>query len=230
MGGERVLIVEDERSIAELVRDYLERDGFRTQMAFDGRSALAAVTSFRPDLLILDIMLPHLDGQEVCRRVRAESDIPILMLSARKEDADKILSLGLGADDYVTKPFSPGELAARVKAHLRRYAGEHVRGGRRGRILYGPLQVDLDGRLVYLEGVLVELSAKEFDLLSFLAHHPGQVFTREQLFGQVWGENRFGDLKTVTVHIQRIREKLREDVSAPRFIKTVWGVGYRFDA
>ncbi len=234
MAGERILIVEDERTIAELLRDYLRREGFHTRMEFDGRSALAAVKTFKPDMLILDIMLPALDGQEVCRLVRKESDIPILMLSARREDVDKILSLGLGADDYMTKPFSPGELVARVRAHLRRYSGAHepaARGSGKGsRITYDSLSVDMDARTVRSNGKDIELSAKEFDLLVFLTRHPGQVFTREQLFTNVWGENRFGDIKTVTVHVQRIREKLGEDSSAPRHIKTIWGVGYRFDA
>jgi DNA-binding response OmpR family regulator len=230
MAGERVLIVDDERSIAELVRDYLQKEGFQTRMEFDGRSALAAMRSFKPDLLVLDIMLPALDGQEVCRLVRSESDIPILMLSARRDDVDKILSLGLGADDYITKPFSPGELVARVRAHLRRYTGSRETAVKGARLSYGGLVIDLEGRTVSMRSGPVDLSAREFDLLVFLARRPGQVFTRDQLFSQVWGENRFGDLKTVTVHVQRIREKLGEESSAPRFIKTVWGVGYRFDA
>jgi two-component system, OmpR family, response regulator VicR len=230
MAGERVLIVDDERSISELVRDYLVKEGYQTRMEFDGKSALAAIRSWKPHLLILDIMLPALDGQEVCRLARAEHDMPILMLSARRDEVDKILSLGLGADDYVTKPFSPGELVARVRAHLRRYASGHLDPSRGASLSFGALSIDLEGRRVRLSGRTIDLSAREFDLLAFLARRPGQVFTRDQLFSQVWGENRFGDLKTVTVHVQRIREKLGEDSAAPRHIKTIWGVGYRFDA
>ncbi len=227
VAGERILVVDDEKSIAELVRDYLVREGFKARLAFDGAAALAAVRDYRPHLVILDIMLPAIDGQEVCRLVRAESDVPILMLSARRDDIDKILSLGLGADDYMTKPFSPGELVARVRAHLRRSGSA---GRTPAHLTFGELSLDLDGRIVQVRGETVELSAKEFDLLAFLARRPGQVFTREQLFSSIWGENRFGDLKTVTVHVQRLRDKLGEDSASPRHVRTVWGVGYRFDA
>jgi two-component system response regulator VicR len=228
MAGEKILIVDDEREIAELIRDYLEREGFKTHLAFDGAQALRAVPEFSPDLVILDIMLPEIDGIEVCRRLRSVSDAPVLMLSAKSADMDKILSLGIGADDYVTKPFSPSELVARVKAHLRRYSG--MGGEKRGRLSYSGLEIDPPSRTVSLDGREIPLSAKEFDLLFFLAANPAQVFTREQLFAQVWEGLVAGDVNTVTVHIQKIREKLGENSEDPRFIRTVWGVGYLFSA
>jgi two-component system, OmpR family, response regulator VicR len=228
VAGERILVVDDEKEIAELVRDYLAKDGFKVALAFDGEAALEAAREFCPDLIVLDIMLPKLDGMEVVRRVRASTDVPVLMLSARTSDIDKILGLGLGADDYVTKPFSPGELVARVKAHLRRYSG--LGGGSKSSISYEGLEIDPASRTVALDGFPVALSAKEFDLLLALAGKPGQVLTREQLFAAVWGSQVAGDLNTVTVHIQRIREKLGENPDDPWFIRTVWGVGYCFAA
>jgi two-component system response regulator VicR len=225
MPGERILVVDDEAEVAELLRDYLEREGYRTALAFDGESALRSFAELEPDLVVLDLMLPGIDGLEVCRFIRSRSDLPILMLSAKGSDMDKILGLGLGADDYVVKPFSPGELVARVKAHLRRHAGM----GRRPRpIVYDGLEIDREGRRVSLDGRELALSAMEFDLLAFLASRPGQALSREQLFEQVWGAKVHGELNTVTVHVRKIREKLGDDPEAPRFIQTVWGLGYRF--
>ncbi|MFO7294709.1 MAG: response regulator transcription factor [Clostridia bacterium] len=223
-----VLVVDDEREIAELVRDYLELDGFNVILAFDGQEALEKYQKYQPDVAILDIMLPKLDGMEVCKAIRAKSAIPIIMLSAKKSDADKILSLGLGADDYVTKPFSPKELVARVKAQLRRYR-QFTYAPRKAEVLsFHDLLIDLSGHTVYVKGQPVSLSTKEFEILSFLALHPNQVFTREEIFKHVWGYNEYGDINTVTVHISKIREKIEEDPSNPVYIQTVWGVGYKF--
>lgn len=182
----------------------------------------------QPQLVVLDIMLPGLDGMEVCRTLRSESNVPIIMLSAKKTEVDKILGLGLGADDYVVKPFSPGEVVARVKAQLRRYnmlsSSDH-----KELLRFGELEIDMKGYTVRINGIPIEFSAKEFEVLRFLALHAGQVLTREQVFENVWGYNEFGDLNTVTVHIKKIREKIESDLSTPQYIKTVWGVGYRFD-
>jgi len=198
-------------------------------IANDGEEGLRNYRQHRPSFVILDIMLPGLDGMEICRVIRNESNIPILMLSARKSEVDKILSLGLGADDYVTKPFSPGELVARVKAQLRRYTLLSSPPNKKNVLKFNEMEIDPNGYNVYLAGSKVNLSAREFEILSFLAAHPQQVFTREQIFNQIWGYNEFGDVNTVTVHIRKIREKIEPEPSHPRYIKTVWGVGYKFD-
>lgn len=224
-----ILVVDDEREIGELIRDYLAAEGFSVVLAFDGQQGWEMYGKHQPHLAVLDIMLPKLDGMELCRRIRSESSIPILMLSAKKGETDKILGLGLGADDYVTKPFSPGELAARIKAQLRRVQQLSVPAASGSRLAAGGLEIDWKAYTVTLNSRPLNLSAKEFELLKFLAMHPSQVFTREQLFDQVWGYHDFGDINTVTVHIRKIREKLEADPSNPKFIKTVWGVGYKFE-
>jgi len=229
MSGEKILIVEDEKEIAELVRDYLQQEGFEVFLAFDGEQGLKCYREHGPELIVLDIMLPKIDGMEVCRIIRNETAIPILMLSAKKSDVDKILGLGLGADDYVTKPFSPGELVARVKAHLRRYTRLSAPVEKQNIMRFGELEIDAKGYNVYMQGKKIDLAAKEFEILHLLACHPRQVFTREQIFDKIWGYHEYGDINTVTVHIRRLREKIEQDPSQPVFVKTVWGVGYKFD-
>lgn len=228
MSGERVLVVDDEPIVTEVVQRYLIREGYQVQVAADGRSALKQARDNAPDLVVLDLMLPEIDGLEVCRQLRAESSIPIIMLTAKGEDSDKILGLGIGADDYLTKPFSPGELIARVKAVLRRtQAAAPVLPGDVVRI--GGLRINPGGRVVERDGETIHLTAKEFDLLYFLAKHPGQVFTREQLLNNVWDFEWYGDPSTVTVHIRRLREKIEPSPVRPRYVKTVWGVGYKLE-
>jgi len=229
LSQEKILIVEDEKEIALLIRDYLVKEGFEVIIASDGEEGLALYRRERPLLVVLDIMLPKLDGMEVCRIIRSNSTIPILMLSAKKSDVDKILGLGLGADDYMTKPFSPGELVARVKAQIRRYTTLSAPENTRQTLKFPNLEIDGAGYNVQLDGKTIELSAKEFEILYCLAQHPGQVFTREQIFDHVWGYDDYGDINTVTVHIRRIREKMEQNPSKPVFLKTVWGVGYKFD-
>ncbi len=224
----KILIVDDEKEIAELLRDYLEKEGYQVKLAFDGEEALDYYKTFDPQLVLLDIMLPKLDGMEVCRIIRSESAIPILMLSAKKDDIDKILGLGLGADDYVTKPFSPKEVVARVKAQLRRYTQLTPSVSNKKVLKFNDLEIDIQSYNVYLRKKEISLSAKEFKILKYLALNPEQVFTREQIFDKVWGFNEFGDINTVTVHIRKIREKIEKDSSKPEYIKTVWGVGYKF--
>lgn len=220
-----ILIADDETEIVELLRDYLEAEGYTVIGAGDGQAALHAVRGAQVDCIILDVMMPGKTGFEVCRQIREERDVPIIFLSARQSDVDKIRGLGLGGDDYVGKPFSPGEVVARVKAVMRRYQkGEAARPPRLG---YGDLQIDIGARQVYVADKPVYLTAKEFDLLLLLAEHPRQVFTREQLFERIWGD--FGDLHTVTVHIAKVRDKIEADPANPRLITTVWGVGYRFE-
>lgn len=223
----RILMVDDEKEIAELVRDYLVKEGYDVILAHDGEQALKAYRENNPSLAILDIMLPGMEGTEICRIIRSESAIPVLMLSARTGDVDKILSLGLGADDYITKPFSPAELVARVRAQLRRYTMSSPPKAE-GILSFGDLKIDVKGYNVFVKEQKVELSAKEFEVLYLLCCYPGQVLTREQIFDQVWGYNEYGDINTVTVHIRKIREKIETDPSNPLFIKTVWGVGYKF--
>jgi DNA-binding response OmpR family regulator len=220
-----ILIVDDESGIVRLIAMYLEREGFQTRSARTGAEALSAVRTSVPDLVILDIMLPDIDGWEVCREIRAASDVPIVMLTARESDDDKIVGLEIGADDYVTKPFKPRELVARVKAVRR---SRHIPADIDGRTLdFGELTINLDKREVRLAGEPITLRAKEYDLLVELARKPGFVFKREQLLQDVWGYDFFGDSGTIDVHVRRLRAKLRDDSSNPRFIETVWGVGYR---
>lgn len=229
MSGEKILIIDDEKELTDIVATYLEAEDYVVQTAYEGRDGLNKYIKFRPYMVILDIRLPDMDGMEICKTIRMDSDIPILMLSAKSGDMDKILSLGFGADDYVTKPFSTNELVARVKAHLRRY-GKSSFKPKKEILEYGKLQIDCKSYGVYVEGTQVSLTAKEFELLSFLANNPNQVFTKEQLFDKVWGFDEFGDLNTITVHIRKIREKIEEEPSKPIYIKTVWSVGYKFQS
>jgi DNA-binding response OmpR family regulator len=224
----RVLVVEDDRTVAEVVTRYLEREGFAVESVGDGNEALARAEAHLPDVVVLDIMLPGLDGLEVCRRLRSRAPIPVVMLTARGSEEDRVLGLDLGADDYVSKPFSPRELTARVKAVLRRAESPLGEGDRAGTVDYGGLQIDLGAREARVHGELATLTAREFELLAFLAGRPRQVFRRDELLEHVWGYT-YGDTSTVTVHIRRLREKIEDEPSTPRRITTVWGVGYRFD-
>lgn len=229
MAGKKILIVEDEISIAELERDYLELSGFEVDLESDGDAGLSAALEKDYDLIILDIMLPGTDGFEICRKVREKKDTPILMVTAKKEDIDKIRGLGLGADDYITKPFSPSELVARVKAHLSRY--ERLTGSEKNHndiIEIRGLKIDKTARRVWVNGVEKQFTTKEFDLLTFLAEHPNHVFTKEELFREIWDMDSIGDIATVTVHIKKIREKIEYNTAKPQYIETIWGVGYRF--
>lgn len=225
----KILIIEDESSIAELERDYLEVNGFSVDIESKGHTGLCKAKSESYDLIILDLMLPGVDGFEICKQIRNVSDVPILMVSARKEDIDKIRGLGLGADDYITKPFSPSELVARVKAHISRY--ERLVGNKQQRkeeISIRGLRIDKAARRVYVNGEEVILTTKEFDLLAFLAQNPNRVFSKDELFERIWGMDAVGDIATVTVHIKKVREKIEIDTSNPQYIETIWGAGYRF--
>lgn len=225
----KILIVEDEVSIAELEKDYLELSGFEVEMETTGDGGLKRALEEDFDLIILDLMLPNLDGFEVCRAIREKKDIPILMVSAKREDIDKIRGLGLGADDYITKPFSPSELVARVKAHMARYerlVGSNVH--KNEIIEIRGIKIDKTARRVYVNGEEKTFTTKEFDLLTFLAENPNHVFSKEELFNNIWDMESIGDIATVTVHIKKIREKIEFDTSKPRYIETIWGVGYRF--
>jgi DNA-binding response OmpR family regulator len=224
----RVLVVEDDRTVAEVVTRYLEREGFTVESVADGREALERADAQLPDLVVLDIMLTGLDGLEVCRRLRARAPIPVVMLTARGSEEDRVLGLELGADDYVAKPFSPRELTARVKAVLRRAGSQLEELDRTGTLEYDGLEINLGAREARVRGELATLTAREFELLAFLARQPRQVFRRDELLERVWGYT-YGDTSTVTVHIRRLREKIEDDPSVPRLITTVWGVGYRFD-
>jgi DNA-binding response OmpR family regulator len=225
----RVLIVEDDRTVAEVVTRYLEREGFVVESVGDGNEALARADAQLPDLVVLDIMLPGLDGLEVCRRLRSRAPIPVVMLTARGSEEDRVLGLELGADDYVSKPFSPRELTARVKAVLRRARSPLGEVDNAGTVEYDGLQIDFGAREARVRGELATLTAREFELLAFLVRRPRQVFRRDELLEHVWGYT-YGDTSTVTVHIRRLREKIEDDPSTPRRITTVWGVGYRFDS
>jgi DNA-binding response OmpR family regulator len=222
----RILVVDDEPNIRDVVVQYLRRDGFDTLTAGDGEEAVERATD--ADLVVLDLMLPKVDGVEAFRRIRSTRDVPIIMLTARSEEVDKLVGLGLGADDYVTKPFSPRELVARVQAVLRRSHGASRQPG--DIVQIESLRINPRLRTVERNGRPIELTAREFDLLFFLASNAGQVFTREQLLDQVWDFTFAGDTSTVTVHIRRLREKVEPDPVRPRYIKTVWGVGYKVDA
>jgi DNA-binding response OmpR family regulator len=228
----KILIIEDDPSIAELMRDYLEVAGFTVDLCLTGLQGLAAIRQGTYDLILLDLMLPGLDGYDILRQTRDQTTAPILIVSARQEDINKIKGLSLGADDYITKPFSPGELTARVKAHLARverlkqqYSTPEPR-----MIKVRGLIVQPDDRRVFVNDQEISLAAKEFDLLVFLARHPNRVFSKEDLFEHVWGLDAIGETSTVTVHVARIRDKLEADPSAPQYIETVWGVGYRLRA
>lgn len=225
--GQRILVVEDELMVAEVVERYLRRDGYDVRTVHDGNDALDSVDSFRPDLIVLDLMLPGTGGRDVCRQVRSRSQTPIIMLTARSEEIDKLVGLELGADDYVTKPFSPRELAARVKAVLRRAGGQAQQESEGQR--FDGLTINAGKRSVETERGAVQLTAREFDLLHYLASHSGHVFSRAQLMDAVWDYTFAGDASTVTVHMRRLRAKIEEDPSRPRHLKTVWGVGYKFE-
>ena len=225
----RVLIIEDEESIADLEKDYLELSGFEVTVENRGDTGLKAALEEDFDIIILDLMLPGTDGFEVCRRVREQKNVPILMVSAKKDDIDKIRGLGLGADDYMTKPFSPSELVARVKAHLAQYESLVGAGRPENDIIeIRGLKIDKTARRVWVDGQEKQFTTKEFDLLTFLAENPNHVFTKEELFRKVWNMDSVGDIATVTVHIKKIREKIEYDTSNPQYIETIWGVGYRF--
>ncbi len=224
-----ILIIEDEQSIAELERDYLEISGFSVDIASDGDTGLQKALKGDYALIILDLMLPGKDGFQVCKEVREVKDIPIIIVSARKDDIDKIRGLGLGADDYVTKPFSASEMVARVKAHMARYA--RLVGSSReesGVLEIHGLKIDPDARRVFVNGEERTFTTKEFDLLYFLASHPNHVYTKAELFKEIWKMDSVGDIATVTVHIKKIREKIEMDSAKPQYIETIWGVGYRF--
>ena len=226
MGGmARILVVDDEPIVREVVVKYLAREGHATLEAGDGDDARALLERSEPDLVVLDVMLPGTDGLELCRWIRSRSDLPVILLTARGEEADRIVGLELGADDYVTKPFSPRELAARVRTVLRRSTPPDESGAR---LSFTGLELDAGTREVRRDGEELRLTAKEFDLLWFLASHPRKVFSRDQLMSRVWGYEAALDTGTVTVHVRRLREKIEERPSHPRFLQTVWGVGYRF--
>ncbi len=225
----RILIIEDEEAIADLEKDYLELSDFEVEIENTGDAGLNRAMSEDFDLVILDLMLPGMDGFEVCKSIREEKNIPIIMVSAKKDDIDKIRGLGLGADDYMTKPFSPSELVARVKAHMSRYdrlVGSNQKAN--DIIEIRGLKIDKTARRVYLDGEEKIFTTKEFDLLTFLAENPNHVYTKEELFREIWDMDSIGDIATVTVHIKKIREKIEFDTTKPQYIETIWGVGYRF--
>lgn len=223
----RILIVEDERNIADIVKYNLEKEGYETETAYDGEEALLKVKSFQPDLMLLDLMLPKMDGFQVCRKVREHHTMPILMLTAKEEEVDKVLGLEMGADDYITKPFGMRELLARIKANLRR-VGPVEGTGHQEVITSGEMTIDLGKYEVRKRDIVLELTIREFELLRFLALQPEQVFTREQLLKEVWGYEYYGDIRTVDVTVRRLREKVEDNASNPRFIMTKRGVGYHF--
>ena len=229
MARSRVLVVDDEPMVTEVVGRYLGREGFEVALAADGEKALSVAREWSPDLIVLDLMLPGIDGLEVCKTLRKESRVPIIMLTARGEETDRIVGLELGADDYVVKPFSPRELVARIKAVLRRSTATPVKYVEGDVIRFPAFTLNPRTRMVEVRGKVVDLTAKEFDLLLFLASSPGQVFTREQLLNDVWDYSYAADSSTVTVHVRRLREKIESEPMRPGFIKTVWGVGYKFE-
>lgn len=225
----KILIVEDEEAIADLEKDYLELSDFEVTIENNGDQGLETALSGDYDLVILDLMPPGIDGFEVCKKIREEKDIPIIMVSAKKDDIDKIRGLGLGADDYMTKPFSPSELVARVKAHMARYdrlVGDNQKVN--DMIEIRGLKIDKTARRVYVDGEERVFTTKEFDLLTFLAENPNHVYSKEELFREIWDMDSIGDIATVTVHIKKIREKIEFDTAKPQYIETIWGIGYRF--
>ncbi|PUB15235.1 response regulator transcription factor [Paenisporosarcina sp. OV554] len=225
----KILLIEDEVSIAELQRDYLEINDFCVDIQLTGDAGLQQAFQVNYDLIILDIMLPGLNGFEICKQIRAVKDIPILIVSAKKEDIDKIRGLGLGADDYITKPFSPSELVARVKAHLSRYERLAGSQGKKNIIHVHGISIDRSSRKVHIDGEIIPFTTKELDLLVFLVMHPNQVFSKEQLYESIWGLESFADVSTVTVHIRKLRGKIEREPSHPKYLETVWGAGYRFN-
>lgn len=225
----RILIVEDEISIAELVKDYLELSDYEVDIASDGETGESMALKGDYVLCILDVMLPGKDGFEICKDIRKEKNIPIIMVSAKRDDIDKIRGLGLGADDYITKPFSPSELVARVKAHLARYDRLVASTVPQNDVLeIRGLKIDKTARRVFVNNEEKVFTTKEFDLLLFLASNPNKVFSKDELFRNIWDMESIGDIATVTVHIKKIREKIEYDTSKPQYIETIWGVGYRF--
>ena len=225
----RILIIEDETSIAELEKDYLELSGFEVELEEQGDVGLERALNEDFDLLILDLMLPGMDGFEICKRFREVKNTPIIMISAKKDDIDKIRGLGLGADDYMTKPLSPSEMVARVKAHLARYERLIGSGSPENEIIeIRGLKIDKTARRVWVNGEEKNFTTKEFDLLTFLAQNPNHVYTKEELFREIWDMDSIGDIATVTVHIKKIREKIEFNTAKPQYIETIWGVGYRF--
>ncbi|MEK4301560.1 response regulator transcription factor [Oceanobacillus sp. FSL W8-0428] len=236
MRNKKVLVVDDELEIAELIKDYLEEEQYDVEISTDGAECLLTFREYQPHLIVLDIMLPGLDGMEVCRKIRSESAVPIIMLSAKKSEIDKVLGLGLGADDYVVKPFSPREVVARVKAQLRRYdqfsaseKKEITSSKYKEEILtFKNIEININAYTVKVNAKHIELTTKEFEVLRFLAVKANRVLTRQQIYDHVWGINEYGDLNTVTIHIKKIRQKIEEDAAAPKWIQTVWGVGYKF--
>lgn len=226
MNKEKVLIVDDEKTLVKALKFNLEKEGFKVEEAFTGEEALQKVFELFPDIVVLDLMLPGLDGFEVCRQIRKKLEIPIIMLTAKGDDIDKVLGLELGADDYMTKPFNPRELIARIKAILRRSSQQDE--GLRKHIQIGDLQIDFLQHRVRSGEREIDLTSKEFALLSFLASNAGRVYSRDQLLEQVWGYNYYGDARTVDVHIRHLREKIEKDPGNPELIITVWGTGYKF--
>lgn len=243
MDKEKIVIIDDELELMDIVKSYLEIEGYEVFLFDNGETALGAYKTINPVFFIIDIMLPGINGIDICKELRKESTALILMLSAKSSDVDKIIALGFGADDYMTKPFSPRELVARVKAHLRRYtklinldiknsikSENNLKENEASNILkFNELRIDLDSHRVFVNDIETEpLAAKEFELLVYLAKNPNRVFKKEELYDKIWGFNDFGDINTVTVHIRKIREKIEKEPSNPRFIKTVWRVGYKF--
>lgn len=225
----KVLIIEDEEAIAELEKDYLELNDFAVSVENTGDKGLEVALAQDFDLIVLDLMLPGMDGFEICKKIREQKNVPILMVSAKKDDIDKIRGLGLGADDYLTKPFSPSELVARVKAHMARYnrlVGSNNKEN--DMVEIRGIRIDKTARRVFINGEEKTFTTKEFDLLTFLAENPNHVYTKEELFREIWDMDSIGDIATVTVHIKKIREKIETDTSRPQYIETIWGVGYRF--
>jgi DNA-binding response OmpR family regulator len=225
----RILIIEDEESIAELEKDYLELSGFTVEIENDGRKGLEKSLTEDVDLILLDLMLPGVDGFEICKTIRSKKNTPVIIVSAKRDDIDKIRGLGLGADDYITKPFSPSEMVARVKAHLARYQRLVSNSKPENEIIeVRGIRIDKTARRVWVNGEEKNFTTKEFDLLTFLAENPNHVFTKEELFREIWGMESLGDIATVTVHIKKIREKIEYNTAKPQYIETIWGVGYRF--
>ena len=225
----KILIVDDERDIVDFISDYLTGEGYRIIKAYDGAEALEKLHLERPDLILLDVMMPHLDGFEVCKQIRTESPVPILMVTAKSNDVDKIVGLEIGADDYISKPFNPRELIARVKAILRRtYRQDYQPQSQTETLTYKDLFIDIARRRATIRNKDLELTMKEFDLLLFLMQNPGRVYSRDSLLDYVWGPDCFVGGRTVDVHIRRVREQIEADASQPEYIKTVWGVGYKF--
>lgn len=222
----KILVVDDEVTLLNTLRAYLEQEGYTVQTAQNGRSALHTFRTFQPDLVVLDVMLPGMDGLEVLRQLRQSSNVYVIMLTAKADEMDKIVGLTVGADDYVTKPFSPRELVARAKAALRRIGGE---GGSKTELVSRHLRLAVDARLAWKDDQPLDLTPIEFDLLHILMRHPGRALSREQLIEQVWGHDYYGDDRVVDVHVGRLRKKIEDDPSDPRLIATVWGAGYRFE-